>query len=256
MKGFIFGLVILHFSYFAEAKEICDAQTSKKQLAELIWLTEDYPPYNFLDDSGQLVGSSTETLLAVFDYLDIEIDKSTIKVMPWARLYYQMEISSNHAAFSMLGTEERRQKFKMVAMPFVERVSILVLKSRYNSLKEKPLESLTVGVVREDIGHQLLELSGLKVTQVVSTSASNMLKQLLANRVDAIAYTDSVISFQMTKFSKSTDSLIPLMTLDDANRTHFAFNNQTDPCIVDLFASALDNLHQRGEIVSIYDKYY
>ena len=256
MRLFFYGFLLIAFNVFAQAKDQCNIMDSKQQLSQLIWLTEDYPPYNYLDEKGRLIGSSTDTLEAVFNYLKLDIDINSIKVMPWARLYYQMETSAEHAAFSMLRTEERQQKFQMVAMPFKESVSILVLKSRLKSLKAKPMELLKVGVVREDIGHQLLKASGLKVTQIVSTSASNILKQLMAGRIDAIAYTDSVIYFQMAKHISSKDTLVPFLTLDESNRTHFAFNNQTDPCIVDLFAKTLNELHQRGDILSIYDKYY
>jgi len=233
----------------------CDNKQARIILNNLQWLTEDYPPYNFINQDQQLVGTSTDILLAIFKALGLDKSHHDINVIPWARLYYQMEDSAKYAAFSMLSTPERERNFVLVPMPQNERVSILVLKERLGELLKKTYQEISVAVVREDIGHQLIESNNLPVKQVVTTSAKNMLKMLSSKRVDAVAYSESVVYYQFDKYGDSNQQIVPLLVLDEEAHTNFVFHQEMDKCVVELFKNTLAKLNQQNQITPIYKKY-
>ena len=47
-------------------------------------IAEDFPPYNYVNDNGVVVGQSTEIVRAIMSKLGQNI---TIEVMPWEQAY-------------------------------------------------------------------------------------------------------------------------------------------------------------------------
>ena len=244
-------LVASLFSGFSFADE---NQAAKDQLASYKWLAEDYPPYNYIDESGRLTGIFTDLLLRVYDELELKLSVDDIQVVPWAQLYYKLENHSGFAGFSMVNTVEREKEFKLINAPIFTKISIMVLNEKQKELKSTPHEELTIAVVREDIGKQLLDTRGIKAKQVVTNSASNMLKLLLHNRVDAIAYEEEVALFQMKKLGLQIKGIMPIYFLDESYSA-FTFHKDTPERVIKLFSEALERLHERGEIEKIRKKY-
>lgn len=253
MKKLFLGLVlscIIGFSAIA-----CDKEQAKMFLANYKWLTEDYPPYNYLNQRGELIGISTEILLLVFQELGIDLKSQDILIVPWARLYYNLEAYDDYAAYSMVSTPEREEKFKLVAAPLKTKVSIMVLEERKAMLAQKPLKELNIAVVREDIGHQLLNAQNIPAKQVITTSANSMLQMLIRSRVDAIAYTEEVAMFQYNKLDLKKGKIVPLLTLDGDALYNFVFHKSTPECVTSLFLETMTRLHQKGDLTRIRDKY-
>jgi ABC-type amino acid transport substrate-binding protein len=247
----IIFLVASLFSGFSFADE---NQAAKAQLASYKWLAEDYPPYNYIDESGRLTGIFTDILLRVYDELELKLAVEDIQVVPWAQLYYQLENHPEFAGFSMVNTVEREKEFTLINAPIFTKISIMVLSEKQKELKSAPHEELTIAVVRADIGKQLLDTRGIKAKQVVTTSAFNMLKLLLHNRVDAIAYEEEVALFQMNKLSLQRKRIVPIYFLDESYSA-FIFHKDTPEKVSQLFSEALERLHERGKIEKIRNKY-
>jgi polar amino acid transport system substrate-binding protein len=243
---------------FAEQADLtltCNEEKAKNALAQYQWLTEDYPPYNYKNKQQQLVGISTEILALVYKELAISFAAKQILMVPWARLYYNLENYSQYAAFTMMQTSARSHKFELVTLPIPTKVSIMVLADNKALMQAKSLAEFTIAVVRKDIGKQLLDHAGIAAKQVETTSASSMLKMLYHHRVDAIAYTETVAFFQLAKLGFNKNKLKTIYTLDNQSIPAYVFYKGTSQCVTQLFARTIAKLQQQGKLDAILRKY-
>ena len=52
-------------------------------------VTEDWPPYNYLDENGEMTGYSTKVVKKVLEKANVQYD---IRLYPWARSYEMAQI--------------------------------------------------------------------------------------------------------------------------------------------------------------------
>lgn len=248
-------LVFLALLIFMPSLFACDESEAKVLLSKLEWITEDYPPYNYKNESGQLVGIFPEVLTLIYEGLGIDRDVKSIQILPWSRLLMYMEYYPNYAAFSMVTTPKRADRYKLVSLPIKAKISILALRSNIEELKSKQLDELTVAVVRGDIGQSLLYSQRIPVKQVDTVSAASMLNMLMYKRVDAIAYSENVAYYQFQKLGGNRDNFTSVLSLDDNSKINFVFNKVTSQCAVNMFIQELAKLQQNGKIKPIWNKY-
>jgi len=233
----------------------CNEELARDQLLNFQWQTEDYPPYNYRDSSGKLVGIFTEVLSLAYQELNIPLNTDKIDILPWARLVYNMENYPEYAGFSMVTTAEREKTFQLLPLPFIVKSSIMVLKNKHAELKGKALNDLSIAVVRGDIGQALLNAQNIKSKQVETTSAFSMLKMLAHNRIDAVAYAEDVAYFQFSKLAIIKDTIVPIHQLDDGAYSNFIFHKDTPKCGINLLKSAINKLDDKGKLQEVKEKY-
>ena len=234
----------------------CTQQEAKNILSNYQWYAEDYPPYNYRDKQGELIGIFTDVLLLIYKELDLSLSTKDILTVPWARLYQTLENSSKHAAFNMLKTPKRDKLFQLVTLPLITKISILVLNENKMSLINKDLDELTIGVVRKDIGEYLLDQLNIDVTKVETISASSLLQMLIGQRIHAIAYAEAVANFQLTKLGFAQQEITSIYTLSNKLETAFIFHKDTPKCVTSLFAQTIATLNAKGEIEKISKQYH
>ena len=249
-RGLVFLWSIMLWPTFA-----CDVETEKSKLKEYQWVTEDYPPYNYRDQQGNLVGISTDIIVLVYRELSIPLNTKKIIILPWARLFYNLENYEKFAAFTMMKTSTRAKKFNLVTFPLKSKVSIMVLQKNYPVLVVKKLSELTIAVVRADIGEQLLNSTNLAIKPIPTTNANSMLKMLVHQRVDAIAYVEAVAMFQFNKLDFKDKHLVPLYPLNNGSTPAFVFHKNTPKCVTQLFTQTLRKLEQQDDLARIWQKY-
>lgn len=77
----------------------------------LRFVTEEYPPFNFTDPKGALVGISTDILFEAAMRAGV---KASFEIMPWIRAYSEALNKPDVCAFSASLTAERRDLFQWV----------------------------------------------------------------------------------------------------------------------------------------------
>lgn len=234
----------------------CDETQAKKTLNSIQWYTEDYPPYHYIDEQAKLAGIYPEILTLIYKELNLNINIKEISIVPWARLLYTLESSPKHAAFSMIETSDRKNKFQLVPLPLISKVTIMVLNENKDILTKKSFQELTYSVVRADIGEQLLEKQLSIKNKVQTTSATSMLNMLIHRRIDAIAYTELVAHFQLNKMEYTKQRLVSIHTLSDTLQGNFAFHKSTPKCVSTLFSQTIASLDKKGEIAQVMKKYH
>jgi polar amino acid transport system substrate-binding protein len=149
--------------------------------AELIILTENLPPLNYLEENI-LVGPSVDIVKEIQRRVG---SFEQIKVYPWARAYKMALEEENVVLFSTTYTEERYDKFKWIG-PISKKKDILVAK-KGSGIKIGSLEDAKkvarIGTLRDDNKEILLKSYGFTNLDPVSDEQKNAQK-LVLGRID------------------------------------------------------------------------
>ena len=88
---------------------LCLACFSSVAKDSLRVVTEEWPPYNYSNENGKVVGAATAKVRWVLEQADIDY---TLNSYPWARAIDLASTKKNVAIFSVYRTEIREQQFK------------------------------------------------------------------------------------------------------------------------------------------------
>ena len=149
--------------------------------AELMILTENLPPLNFIKDDV-LMGPAVDIVKEIQRRVG---SHEQIRVYPWARAYKMALEDANIVIFGMARTEVRNDKFHWVG-PIAEKRDILAA-NKNSGLKINSLEDAKkvdhIGTLRDDAKE--IYLQGHGFTNLVSThDDQNNVKKLLLGRID------------------------------------------------------------------------
>ncbi|OAL60130.1 ABC transporter substrate-binding protein [Halomonas sp. ALS9] len=213
-------------------------------LTTLTFITEEYPPYNYIDNQ-QLTGISIDLLDAIFAATQTPLNRHDIRYYPWIRGYELALTQPNTVLFSTTRTPAREANFHWVGPIAQDRVVLLAHRDApvtIESLSQAIERGLSVAVIREDIGAQALLEAGyperLLVPAIDNRSALNMLTR---GRVDLWAYSEDVAVWIAESEGYPKDELIPIHTLSESS-LYFAINQATDHRLVTLMQQALDRV--------------
>ncbi len=222
-------------------------------LDELSFITEEYPPYNYLQE-GQLKGLSIDVLEAIFASSGTALQRDTIHYLPWARGYDTALSEPGTVLFSTTRTEQREALFDWVGPIAKDRVTLIA--RRDSGIQLTDIASLQtspyrIAVIREDIGAQrLAEASidaGRLLPALTNLSALNMLER---GRVDLWAYSENVAFWLMEQHGLDTREFESVLTLSESE-LYFAFNKQSDAQLVGHMQQTLDDLRRNGRLTAI-----
>ncbi len=217
----------------------------------LVFMTEDYPPANFLDH-GVLKGYSVEILKLIWRQLGEK--EQVINVYPWARGYYMIQNNSNHMLFTMGRTPDREKLFKWVGPISKSRYVLVGLKKKSFPLKKLgDAKKYKIGVLRDDVGESELLKSGFdKNSLELVNNLDQSIKMLNDGRVDLICINDRSF-FIIAEELKLNSALFTIYLTVFNSRHYYAFNKNTSDKIIRKYQIALDSLNQeRLEILKKY----
>ncbi len=225
---------------------------------DLIIMTENYPPYNF-EKEGKLKGISVDLIASILKRVGSKQTVEDIRLLPWARGYLLVLNQKNTSLFSTTRTAEREELFKWVGPITTTTIGLIALKERgikISSLDD--LENYKVGVVRSDIGEQLLVNAGVPLQEldqiggldVISTSITKLTK----GRIDMWSYETNVALWEIKAEGLSVDDYEIVHVLKEGE-LFFAFHKDTPEELLQQLQSALDALKADGTYQTIIDKY-
>ena len=164
---------------------ICFLLASTASSTELIILTENLPPLNYIKD-GNLVGPAVEMVQEIQKRVG---SHELIQVYPWARAYMMALDMENVVLFGITHTKERKDKFKWIG-PIGKKRDVFFAK-KGASFKIKNLEDAKkvdrIGTLRNDAKEEFLIHHGF--TNLVSTfDERKNAQKLLLGRIDLWVY--------------------------------------------------------------------
>ncbi|MGP9765036.1 substrate-binding periplasmic protein [Halomonas sp. AOP13-D3-9] len=144
--------------------------------------TEEYPPFNYLDDQGRIIGSATLLLRNALRQAGI---KAYFRLLPWARAYTEARLRDNHCVYSTTRTQEREALFHWVGPLVVNEWAAFSLAERglrIDSLSE--LSAWRVGGFREDAVGDYVASNGTNV--LLAPTERENIARLKAGLLDVI----------------------------------------------------------------------
>lgn len=204
----LLSLNTIFVAYFAIAQG-----TAKDKM---LVVTEEWPPYNYVEADGKIVGSSTVIVEKVLRRSDIPY---TLNVYPWARSYELALNNANVLIYSIIRTPEREKLFHWVCPLYSVEYFVFQIATRkdivVNSLDD--LKKYSIGITRETFLDHFLKskgfITGTHLQDTGDRQAS--FRKLLANRVDLIIDTKEFIDEQLTSQKLSADKIRSIYKMHD-----------------------------------------
>ncbi len=197
---------------------------------ELLILTEPLPPYQYLNDKGEVVGTMTEQVNKLLAASGVDAD---IIMMPWARAYETALKRPDTLIFSLLRNAEREPLLEWIAPLGATETYLYQLASR-PAIEIRELNQLqkihVVAVKREDITTRLLYKEAPNATYIVQTNTKDNLKMLLAGRADVTPASVEQMELFCQELHCSLSDFSTVTRLHQLGKTlYLAANKQTDP---------------------------
>jgi len=255
MRDKLFVVVSCCILLVAAAGPVCAEKG--RRLDGITFMTEQYPPFNF-EKNGELQGIAVDLLIGMLQKAGSSISRKDIQLLPWARGYQDVLMQKNTCLFSTTRTQEREKLFRWVGPIARNKVALLARQGKkYHISSATDLKNYTFGVIKDDVGEQLLLGAGVPATSIqrVNTSLQNI-KKLLMGRIDFWSYGEIVARWQINELGFDRNDFQTAHVLQTKD-LYFAFHRQTDPGIVGLLQNILEKMKKTGEhekIVSAYVK--
>jgi polar amino acid transport system substrate-binding protein len=240
------------------ALALASLPVSAQSIDDLVFITEDYPPFNFERD-GRRLGIAVDVLEEMLIEAGSKKTRADIRVWPWARGYETALKEKNTVLFSTARTDAREHLFKWVGPIMPSRIVLVAKKERAIHIKSADdlrQSAYKIGVVREDIGGQLLANLGVhKDRTVQANSGISVAKMLQADRVDMWAYGAPVIMWNLKELGYPADAYKEVFTLTESQHYYYAINKDTDDRLVEKLQSALEQVKAKGRFNAIIARY-
>ena len=215
----------------------------------LLIVTEDWPPYNYLDSDGNVAGISTDIVRKVMKEAALDYD---IKVYPWARAFDLAATRPNIMIYSIFRSKQREPLFKWIC-PLTQPVPLYLyrLTSR-DDIKVNTVSDARryiTGVTRGDYPHHYLLEQGFSETWHLQLAASDKanINKLLNGRVALVVEAELTMRSELKALGQSGSLVKPLLKLknDEAAANCMAFGQQTSDKVVKRVFEALKRVQQR-----------
>lgn len=210
---------------------------------ELLILTEPLPPYQYVNEQGEVVGTMTEQVNRLLTLSGVEAE---IIMMPWARAFETALRRPDTLIFSLLRNEEREQLLEWIA-PLGTTETYLYQLSSKPEIVITELEQLKkphiIAVKRDDITARLLQKEAPKATFIVQTNTKDNLKMLMIGRADLTPASVEQMELFCQDLNCSLSDFRPVIRLRQLGKTlYLAANKQTNAALLDKLKVAAKDL--------------
>lgn len=213
----------------------------------LTYITEQFPPFNYQQE-GKLQGISVDLLEKMLGHMNLTLNRSEIKLLPWDQGYRMALQENNTVIFSTGRMPERESLFKWVGPVSPIKVVLFALKERHIKIdSSEDLRAIRIGVVRDSAEGPLVVKAGANSSNLVERNSTNELIDMLrAETIDAWAYPDLIGMRLLEEASLSAEEYDIVYQLGRETPLYYAFNKNTSDSTVQAFKQAL-NLTKKGK---------
>jgi len=199
--------------------------------SDLLILTEEYAPYNYLDD-GNLKGISVDLLESVLLQMGLNTTRDSFQVVSWSEGYKTALTRNNTILFSTARTPDREDLF-LWAGPIISDTKVLYGISRGDTPLIPDIRSYRIVAVQNDSGIGMALNAGAAPDQITLVSSPHeAIRMVEEEKADVWSYGEAAGREMINRYAQDPDRFSPFMELATSEE-YYAFNNQTDPVFVD-----------------------
>jgi polar amino acid transport system substrate-binding protein len=216
-------------------------------------LTEDYPPYNFIDKNMNITGQSTEMVRAALQVIGQDASIELMLLSDALKLAEQPDT----AIYSINRTAAREQKFKWAGplgsyeQAFYAKKGTTITLNKLEDAKSAGL----IGVYKDDAGNQFLTAQGFTNLNESLTDVE-ALKKLINNEVQLWLGNKSGVEATAAEAKVNMDDIVLVPGVTIQADLYIAFSKDTPDERVSAWQKALDRLKQEKDSdgKTFYDK--
>jgi polar amino acid transport system substrate-binding protein len=233
----------------------------KLQPLQLQVVTENFPPYNFINEQGELDGISYLIVQRLLSRANLRDNlKVPIQVLPWARAYRTAVEQPNTLIFSIVKTPQRVPQFIWLLPLFAVDVYLHALPHHPIQMNLKDnLGDQIIGVIRDSSGEEYLQRNGIKRENYVSTvNFEQLYLMLLHERIDFAFIPTLMAEYYNKKYNipKNEQPLaLKAVNVSDDSMMYVALSLNSSPELQQRLSIAAKQLRESGEIYQILHDY-
>jgi len=225
---------------------------------KITFMTENSPPYNFLKNK-KLKGTAVDLLVKMLEKVEAKQKREDIIVLPWSRGYAYVQSQKNSSLFATTRTDKREKLFKWVGPISKIMITLIAKKSKHVKISNlEDLKKYKIGVVREDIGEQLLLNLNVNKKQIENTGGIDaihkVIKMLNRDRFDVLSYNEESAFVEIGKLGFESSDYERVYVLSES-ALYYAFHIDTSEEVITTLQNALDELKKDGTYDKIFDSY-
>ncbi|HQK56118.1 MAG TPA: transporter substrate-binding domain-containing protein [Methanolinea sp.] len=218
---------------------------------DLVFLTEDYPPLNYVEN-GTIRGVSVDLLRGVLRKMGSSVASDRITVLSWSQAYETALSRNNTVVFATVRLPEREHLFKW-AGPLGSDRKVLFSMKDISPVITTPadLDRYRIGVVRNDSAHlQLLGL-GVNASRIIAyPTVRSLISAMQDGTIDLWCYGETVGRYHAGKVTGDPNMFSVVYALEYQDH-YYAFNRNTPDEFVAAFQAALDSLRYEPDETGI-----
>lgn len=222
---------------------------------KLTFYTEQYPPYNYIED-GTLKGISVDLLNAIYKEVGLTMSP-TVYLVSWTEGYQNTLTKNNTVLFSTARIPERELSFKWAGPIFTETVVLFAKRDRGITIQHpEDLQEYQIGVITDDIAvSQLLDL-GVNQTQLIAESnVTTLIGKLETGEIDLWAYPETTGRSLAEQIIGNYYAYTVVYQLEPFT-AYYAFSKDVADSTVSKFQQALDSVKEERDAAGLskYEK--
>ncbi|HET9239590.1 MAG TPA: ABC transporter substrate-binding protein [Oligoflexus sp.] len=214
----------------------CRAQT-------LEILTEEDPPYSFIQPDGTVSGAGVEIVKEIQKRIG---NTDPIHVVPWARAYLNIQKRPNVVVFTMSRTKARDPLFYWVG-PILENNWVIIAR-KDSKIHIKSLEDAmtlkSIGVVRGYAWTEYMEQKDFKNLHIATSHSSNA-RMLNSGRVQAMLSTDLTYRSVLRAENLNPDEFEVILNVKNV-KMYVALSKKTSEAIVKKWQAGFQAMKDDG----------
>ncbi len=221
---------------------------------DLVYITEQFPPFNYQED-GKLQGISVDLLDKMLGHMNMTLNRSDIKLLPWDRGYQMALQDNNTVIFSTVRLPEREALFKWVGPISFTKAVLFALKEKHIKINSPgDLKALKIGVINGSAEGSLAIKAGANPSSLVErNNTTELIDMLDAGAIDAWIYSDIVGMWLINKAGLNASKYEIVYELEKETPLYYAFNKNTSNSTVQAFQQALIQTKKGKEASGVSD---
>lgn len=221
--------------------------------------TDQFAPYNFINDKGELVGVNTDIVKVLCVKAQVDCD---FKVVPWKRAFTLVNKTPHSAIFSIAKHKNRVPIFNWLGPLVSGKTYFYKLKSnsKVSMAHLEEAKKYSLGMVRGDIYESLVNKIGFtkEVNLMTFGEEHQYIELFISKRIDLILGSEHVIHNQLKRYGLSLNDVEKLQELSvtsDLKDNYLAFNKEVPEHIIYRFNEAYNAVTQKPGLANFMQPY-